>query len=100
LRQLDADYCLKAAKLVEWLQKLASTPAGKSYDDIPGGMIQRVYHSSLQGKDARGFHPSKQMTGGYPATFAIQVSLFSLSRAFVDKKELAVKIGICSPSTL
>ncbi|KAJ7129785.1 cystathionine gamma-synthase [Mycena epipterygia] len=63
-----------ATALVEWLQKLASTPAGQPFEGIPGGVLTRVWHSSVQGKDARGFDPSTQMTGGWNATFSIQLS--------------------------
>ena len=37
-------------------------------------MIETVWHSSLQGKDARGFDPKTQLEGGWNATFAIFVS--------------------------
>ncbi|KAJ7507701.1 Cys/Met metabolism PLP-dependent enzyme-domain-containing protein [Mycena galericulata] len=63
-----------ASALVEWLHKLALTPAGKSFEGIPGGILSRVWHSSLQGTDARGFNPSTQMTGGWNATFSIQLA--------------------------
>jgi len=63
-----------ASALVEWLQKIVLTPAGKSFEGIPGGVLIKVWHSSLQGKDARGFDPSIQMTGGWNATFSIKLS--------------------------
>ncbi|KAJ6599160.1 Cys/Met metabolism PLP-dependent enzyme-domain-containing protein [Mycena vulgaris] len=63
-----------ATALVEWLHKLASTPEGQSFEGIPGGVVTHIWHSSLQGKDARGFDPSTQMTGGWNATFSIQLS--------------------------
>lgn len=62
-----------ATEIVQWLNAVASTPKGQSYDGIPGGLISRIWHSSLQGKDARGFDPKQQMQGGWNATFAIQV---------------------------
>ena len=34
-----------------------------------------MWHSSLQGVDARGFDPATQLEGGHPATFAIFVRL-------------------------
>ena len=37
-------------------------------------MIETVWHSSLQGKDARGFEPKSQLEGGWNPTFAIFVS--------------------------
>lgn len=48
---------------------------GKAYDGIPAGVIQTVWHSSLQGKDSRGWEPSAQMEGGWNPTFAILVRL-------------------------
>ena len=47
---------------------------GKTYDGIPAGVIETVWHSSLQGKDARGWEPSEQLEGGWNPTFAIFVS--------------------------
>lgn len=70
-----------ATELARWLQEIASTPVGQSFEGIPGGLITRVWHSSLQGKDARGFEPSKQMEGGWNATFAIYVSHLEINRA-------------------
>ncbi|KAJ7904420.1 Cys/Met metabolism PLP-dependent enzyme-domain-containing protein [Mycena olivaceomarginata] len=63
-----------ATALVQWLQKIALTPAGQSFEGIPGGVLTKVFHSSLQGTDARGFDPRTQMTGGWNATFSIQLS--------------------------
>ncbi|KAJ6538586.1 cystathionine gamma-synthase [Mycena sp. CBHHK59/15] len=63
-----------ATAMVQWLHKLASTPTGQSFEGIPGGVLTKVWHSSVQGKDARGFDPSSQMTGGWNATFSIQLS--------------------------
>jgi len=60
-----------ATALAQWLH-LASF--GKPFDGIPGGIITKVWHSSLQKKDARGFEPSEQMEGGWNATFAILLS--------------------------
>ncbi|KAI0692250.1 cystathionine gamma-synthase [Cerioporus squamosus] len=57
-----------AAGLAQWLSKAAG---GKAYDGIPAGTIYKVSHSSLQGKDARGFDPKTQLEGGWNATFAI-----------------------------
>lgn len=47
---------------------------GKAYDGIPAGVIEKVWHCSLQGKDSRGWEPSSQMEGGWSPTFAILVS--------------------------
>lgn len=60
-----------ATEFVQWLNNIASTPKGKSYDGVPGGLLVKVFHSSLQGKDARGFDPKEQMQGGWNATFGI-----------------------------
>ncbi|KAI0921304.1 hypothetical protein AcW2_006320 [Taiwanofungus camphoratus] len=57
-----------AAELAHWLHQAAG---GRAVDGIPAGMIQRVWHSSLQGKDARSFDPQAQMEGGWNATFSI-----------------------------
>jgi hypothetical protein len=64
-----------ATTLALWLNAIASTPAGQSYDGVPGGVLSKTWHSSLQVKDSRGFEPNKQMEGGWNATFAILVSL-------------------------
>ncbi|KAH7921073.1 cystathionine gamma-synthase [Leucogyrophana mollusca] len=61
-------------ELAQWLSRAVDVPAGQEYDGIPGGMITKVRHSSLQGTDGRGFNPATQMEGGYNATFAIVVS--------------------------
>ncbi|KAF8211210.1 Cys/Met metabolism PLP-dependent enzyme-domain-containing protein [Mycena galopus ATCC 62051] len=63
-----------ASTLVAWLQKIVMTPTGHSFDGVPGGVLTKVWHSSLQGKDVRGFDPKTQMTGGWNATFSIQLS--------------------------
>ena len=60
-----------ATALAQWLS-LAS--GDRSHDGVPAGLIDVVYHSSLQKPDAQGFTPDKQMEGGYNATFAIMVS--------------------------
>ncbi|GBE79576.1 Uncharacterized trans-sulfuration enzyme [Sparassis crispa] len=57
-----------ATGLAKWLNQAAG---GKAADGIPTGVIDKVWHSSLQGKDARGFEPSIQLEGGYNPTFAI-----------------------------
>jgi cystathionine gamma-synthase len=67
-----------ATVLAQWLNVVASTPVGQLYDGVQGGVISKVWHSSLQvSKDSRGFEPSKQMEGGWNATFAILVSVAS-----------------------
>ncbi|GJE84420.1 cystathionine gamma-synthase [Phanerochaete sordida] len=57
-----------ATALAKWLSGAAG---GKAYDGIPAGMIDIVWHSSLQGKDSRGWEPSAQLEGGWNPTFAI-----------------------------
>ncbi|RPD67064.1 cystathionine gamma-synthase [Lentinus tigrinus ALCF2SS1-7] len=57
-----------ATGLAQWLSKAAD---GNAHDGIPAGVILKVWHSSLQGKDARGFEPKTQLEGGWNATFAI-----------------------------
>lgn len=57
-----------ATILAQWLSKAAG---GKGHDGIPAGLIEVVWHSSLQGKDAKGWEPSQQMEGGWSATFSI-----------------------------
>src|ERR1700733_5107385 len=62
-----------ATVLAKWLDHGASKPTGQYFDGIPGGLIEKVWHSSLQAKDARGFDPKSQMEGGWNATFAMMV---------------------------
>jgi cystathionine gamma-synthase len=59
-------------EIAQWLSK-AVIPEGQEYDGIPGGVITKVWHSSLQEIDARGFNPSIQMEGGFNACFSIMV---------------------------
>ena len=40
-------------------------------------MIDVVWHSSLQGKDAAGWDPKEQLEGGWNPTFAFLVSVHS-----------------------
>ncbi|KAF8719139.1 hypothetical protein AX14_011400 [Amanita brunnescens Koide BX004] len=63
-----------ATALASWLNQIANTPKGQSYDGVPGGIVTKVWHSSLQDRDASGFEPSKQMEGGWNATFTILVN--------------------------
>ncbi|KAH9843892.1 cystathionine gamma-synthase [Rhodofomes roseus] len=57
-----------AKGLARWLSQAAG---GRAFDGIPAGVIDTVWHSSLQGKDSRGFEPSAQLEGGWNPTFAI-----------------------------
>ena len=74
---------------------------GKVYDGIPAGVIDVVWHSSLQGKNNRGWEPSAQMEGGWNPTFAILVStrtsttwMAVLSASFSHYQPSAHKEGI------
>ncbi|KAI0091916.1 cystathionine gamma-synthase [Irpex rosettiformis] len=57
-----------AISLVSWL---AQATGGKAHDGIPAGVIDKVWHSSLQGKDENDWDPKEQLEGGWNATFAI-----------------------------
>jgi len=59
-----------ATALVQWLDRIASTPKGQSFDGIAGGMMKKVWHSSLQSRDASGWSPIQQMEGGHSPTFS------------------------------
>lgn len=63
-----------ATALAQWLAKIAATPKGQTFDGVPGGTLDTVWHSSLQEKDTQGWLPSEQMEGGYNATFAMTVN--------------------------
>lgn len=78
-----------ATTLAQWLDAIANTPEGKTYDGVPGGMVKRVWHDSLQkrgskadGKGGRAeFEPKDQMEGGSAATFGMMVKEYrSLNR--------------------
>ncbi|KAK2466138.1 hypothetical protein APHAL10511_001780 [Amanita phalloides] len=71
-----------ATALANWLNQIAKTSPGQSYNGVPGGIVNKVWHSSLQCRDSRGFEPGKQMEGGWNATFAI----------LLNKAELAAKL--------
>jgi cystathionine gamma-synthase len=62
-----------ATILAQWLEQVAKTPKGQTFDGVPGGVVVKVWHASLQGKDARGWEPRQQMEGGWNATFSILV---------------------------
>jgi len=59
-----------ATAVAQWLNSASVA----SFDGIPGNIIIKVWHSSLQQKDVRGFEPNEQMEGGWNATFAILLS--------------------------
>ncbi|KAF8559646.1 cystathionine gamma-synthase [Imleria badia] len=58
-------------EIAQWLYKATLIPQDQEFDGIPGGVVTKVWHSSLQGTDKRGFNPRSQMEGGYNATFSI-----------------------------
>lgn len=60
-------------EIAQWLHKATIVPEDQEFDGIPGGVITKVWHSSLQGTDERSFNPGSQMEGGYNATFSILV---------------------------
>jgi len=67
--------------LVQWLKSVESSPENSSFDGIPGGILKKVFHSSLQEVNSRGFDPSKQMEGGWSATFSILLSTPEYAKA-------------------
>jgi len=71
-----------ATELVSWLNRVALTPAGQNFDGVPGGVLTKVWHSSLQGRDSRGFEPSKQLEGGWNATFSVLFSKLEYATPF------------------
>ncbi|KAI0082589.1 cystathionine gamma-synthase [Panus rudis PR-1116 ss-1] len=80
-----------ATKLAQWLNQASG---GKAADGIPPGIIDVVWHSSLQGKDANGWEPSKQMEGGWNATFAILMK----SQEFASQLPHALKFFVPATS--
>lgn len=63
-----------ATILAKWLHQIASTKTGEYFDGVQGGLVKQVWHSSLQTVDSFGWEPSKQMEGGWNATFSMLVS--------------------------
>ncbi|EKM80374.1 hypothetical protein AGABI1DRAFT_73517 [Agaricus bisporus var. burnettii JB137-S8] len=76
-----------ATVLAKWLQSVSKTASGQSFEGIPGGLVKSVWHSSLQGTDARGFNPQSQMTGGYNPTFSIALASPELASKFAHMLE-------------
>ncbi|KAJ3741242.1 Cys/Met metabolism PLP-dependent enzyme-domain-containing protein [Lentinula detonsa] len=70
-----------ATALVQWLKTVALTSKDDSFEGVPGGVLAKVFHSSLQEVDSRGFHPSQQMQGGWSATFSILLSTPGYAKA-------------------
>ncbi|KAF9264516.1 cystathionine gamma-synthase [Marasmius fiardii PR-910] len=64
-----------ATVIAGWLRNvIEETKSGQAYDGVPPSVLSKVYHSSLQQPDERGFDPKNQMEGGYNATFSIVLS--------------------------
>jgi len=76
-----------ATALAEWLNQASG---GKAVDGIPAGVINVVYHGSLQGKDERGWAPSQQMEGGWNATFAFTLTSVDLATRLPHSLKLFV----------
>ena len=70
-----------ATKLAQWLDRVGNIPAGQVWDGVPGGLIKRVYHSSLQARTAD-WDVAKQMEVGWNATFSFIVCLVNDSKPF------------------
>lgn len=62
-----------ATELAQWLFRVSKTPVGQEYDGIPGGLVVKVWHSSIQAETAN-WDIKGQMEGGWNATFSILVS--------------------------
>jgi len=75
-----------ATALAAWLNQFTSVPAGQEVDDVPGGLVIRVQHASLQ--DKTGFDPATQLTGGYGATFAIMLRTAAQAKSLPHRLEL------------
>ncbi|EJD01392.1 cystathionine gamma-synthase [Fomitiporia mediterranea MF3/22] len=67
-----------ATALAQWLDRVSQTPAGQEWDGVPGGIIHKVFHTSLQARTAT-WDIAKQMDGGWSATFSF----------LLEKKEYA-----------
>jgi len=59
-----------ATSLAQWLFRVSQTPVGKEFDGVPGGLIEKVWHSSIQAQTAD-WDIKAQMEGGWNATFSI-----------------------------
>lgn len=59
-----------ATIIAQWLASVRV----KGGDGVPAGVVQEVWHSSLQVPDANGWTPKDQMEGGWNATFSILLS--------------------------
>jgi cystathionine beta-lyase/cystathionine gamma-synthase len=77
-------------EIAQWLHKATLVPEGQESDGIPGGVVTKVWHSSLQGTDKRGFNPASQMEGGYNATFSILLARLAQADALPHTLEYFV----------
>jgi len=69
-----------ATELAQWLYAVSQIPKGQRNEDgVPGGLIETVWHSSLQARSAK-WDIAKQMEGGWNATFAIRMKEKSHAR--------------------
>ncbi|KZS89308.1 cystathionine gamma-synthase [Sistotremastrum niveocremeum HHB9708] len=59
-----------ATGLASWLNQVSNIPKGQTWDGVPGGVVTKVWHSSLQPTTAE-FDPKAQLEGGFNATFSI-----------------------------
>ena len=57
-----------AAGIATWLNELSKVPEGKCWDGAPGGVVIKVWHSSIQSKTAA-WDVQKQLEGGWNAIF-------------------------------
>jgi len=73
-----------ATALAEWLNKLGHIPAGQEYDGVPGGLIEKVTHSSLQSEE----FVSKQCIGGHTPCFSMLLKSGALAKALPFKLRL------------
>ena len=62
-----------ATELAQWLHHTSKIPQGQEFDGVPGGFIEKVWHSSIQAENAD-WDIKAQMEGGWNATFSILVS--------------------------
>ena len=72
-----------ATALAAWLDKVSKIPGGQQWDGVQGGVILKVWHSSLQSKEK--FDPAIQLEGGYNATFAILLADPDAAKALPHK---------------
>ncbi|KAF8447887.1 Cys/Met metabolism PLP-dependent enzyme-domain-containing protein [Boletus edulis BED1] len=77
-------------EIAQWFHKATLVPQDQEFDGIPGGVVTKVWHSSLQGTDKRGFDPASQMEGGYNATFSILLARVAQAAALPHSLEYFV----------